>query len=87
MNLRLDGKTALVCGSSRGIGKAIAIQYAEMGASVVLLARNEQLLKKTLNELRKDNGQEHTYIQTDFTHPEKVIEKLDNYLDLNKVIL
>ena len=44
MNIRLDNRTALVCGSSQGMGKAIAIQFSEMGANVILMARNEELL-------------------------------------------
>ena len=48
MNLNLKGKCALVCGSSQGMGKAIAIQLASQGANVVLFARNE----KTLNSVK-----------------------------------
>ena len=46
MNLDLTGKNALVCGSTAGIGKAIAKELAEMGARVVLMARNEEKLQK-----------------------------------------
>ncbi len=52
MNIRLDGKTALVCGSSKGIGKAIADRFAEMGANLVLIARNEDRLLAINNEYR-----------------------------------
>ena len=46
MNLNLTGKTALVCGSTQGIGKAIAMELATMGANIVLLARNEGSLQQ-----------------------------------------
>jgi 3-oxoacyl-[acyl-carrier protein] reductase len=86
MKIELNGKTALVCGSSQGLGKAIALQFSKLGASVVLMARNEELLKKTLQELKRYNGQEHTFIQADFDNPGKVIAKLDDYLTANNTI-
>ncbi|MGD9955673.1 MAG: SDR family NAD(P)-dependent oxidoreductase [Candidatus Nanopelagicales bacterium] len=43
-SFRLDGKTALVTGASRGIGRAIAEAYAEAGADVALLARDAEKL-------------------------------------------
>ena len=42
----LKDKTALVCGSSQGIGEACAIALAEMGASIILLARNADSLER-----------------------------------------
>ena len=51
MNLDLKGKSAIVCGSTQGIGKAIAEEIAEMGASLTLIARNEERLQEVKNGL------------------------------------
>ena len=48
---RLDGKTAIVTGASRGIGFAMAEALAEVGANVVLVARSEDRLRKNAEEL------------------------------------
>ena len=47
MDLRLDGKTALITGSERGIGRAIALTYASAGADVIIasLSRDETATK------------------------------------------
>ena len=51
MDLRLDGRSALVCGASQGIGRSAAERLAEMGAIVTLSARNEDNLKDVVSEL------------------------------------
>lgn len=52
----LEGKTALVTGASRGIGKAIARVLAESGVQVVCCARNEETLAQTCSEIKNDGG-------------------------------
>jgi 3-oxoacyl-[acyl-carrier protein] reductase len=51
MNIDLNGKRALVCGASQGIGEAIAHQFAIMGADIILLARSHDKLEKIRSEL------------------------------------
>lgn len=68
----LTNKNALVCGSTQGIGKAIAVELAKMGANVILLARNEEKLKVVLNELDDSMKQLHSYACADFSDPEEV---------------
>lgn len=67
MNDRLDGQHALVCGSTQGIGKATALALAARGATVILLARNEALLQRTLAELDHSAGQQHDLLPCDMS--------------------
>ncbi|HUN81569.1 MAG TPA: SDR family oxidoreductase [Phycisphaerae bacterium] len=69
---RLTGKHALVCGSTQGIGKACAMQFAELGASVTLFARDEAALKRVKNELPAGDGRAHSYLVADFNDPQRV---------------
>jgi 3-oxoacyl-[acyl-carrier protein] reductase len=66
MELSLKGKTALVCGSSQGIGKAVAIELSLLGASCILLARSAASLQNTVEELDSSSGQRHTFHAVDF---------------------
>lgn len=65
----LTGRTAVVCGSTQGIGFATAKKMATMGANLVLVARNEEKLKAALNELPIDGNQKHSYLVADFSNP------------------
>ena len=54
--LMLEGKVAIVTGSSDGIGKAIAEVFAEEGASVVMTARGKEKLDAAVEEIRAKGG-------------------------------
>jgi 3-oxoacyl-[acyl-carrier protein] reductase len=54
--MRFAGKTAIVTGASRGIGRAIALRLAREGAQVVLCARDGEALKRTAHEIETDGG-------------------------------
>ena len=76
MNLQLQNKNALVCGSTQGIGRATALLLAEEGANVTLLARNENKLKSVLQDL-PNNNQNHNYLVADFSKPNELKEVLE----------
>lgn len=80
MNLDLKSKTAVVCGSTQGIGKACAFELAELGANIVLVARNESKLKQLATELSTKDGQQHQFITADFSQPESLQSGLEEYL-------
>jgi len=67
MIISLEGKKALIGGSSQGIGEAVARQLAESGASVTLMARSENKMETIVNELPTDKGQKHSFLKVDFT--------------------
>jgi 3-oxoacyl-[acyl-carrier protein] reductase len=78
MNLSLEGKLAIVCGSTQGIGLAIAEELALLGAGCTLVARNEDSLVKAIQHLDISLRQQHDYIVADFTKPDelkKIAEK------------
>jgi 3-oxoacyl-[acyl-carrier protein] reductase len=85
MDLNLKGKRALVCGSTQGIGKASAVELANLGATITLLARDENKLKTTLIELPSTQGQKHNFIVADFSFPDHVKAVIERYVASNEV--
>jgi 3-oxoacyl-[acyl-carrier protein] reductase len=78
MNLNLNNKYALVCGSTAGIGKATAMALAAEGTQVTLIARNEEKLKAVLSELPQQR--QHDYIVADFSNPDELKKKVSDYI-------
>ncbi|MEX1001069.1 MAG: SDR family oxidoreductase [Crocinitomicaceae bacterium] len=80
MNLDLSGKTAIVCGSTQGIGLATAKELSQLGATIVLVARNEEKLKQAKKELSTRDNQQHAYVVADFSHPDELKTKINSFL-------
>lgn len=90
MDLTLQGKHAIVCGSTQGIGFAAAMELATLGAKVTLVARNEDKLRIAIAELPAQYGQLHDYIVADFSEPDllpgKVKAHIENHGDAHILI-
>lgn len=75
IEISLQNKTALICGSSQGIGFAIAEAFAKAGANCLLLSRNEESLKQALKSLPVvSNTQKHEIIVADLSDMDRVDE-------------
>lgn len=84
-----DVRRAIICGSTEGIGKAIAINLCKEGYAITLISRNLEKLKILKAELNLIKSNDHSFIQTDFDKPEEInycLSKVDN-LKLGKLVL
>ena len=70
MQLDLSGRHALVCGGSEGIGRATALELAQLGANVTLLARREDALRHAAGALPTTGTQHHGYVVADMSQTE-----------------
>ncbi len=80
MNLSLQGKTALICGSTQGIGLASAIEISKLGATCVLMARNEEALKAAIEQLNHSYNQQHQYLVADFDDVDAVKKVITDFV-------
>lgn len=85
MNIDLTGKKALIGGSSRGIGKAIAQQLAISGASVTLMARSEDKMQAILEKLPRNDNQQHQYVVVDFTNFKAYKTVITKFFETNTI--
>jgi 3-oxoacyl-[acyl-carrier protein] reductase len=85
MNLSLEGKNAVICGSTQGIGLAVAEELALLGASCTLIARNEGALKAAVQTLDIALRQQHGYLVADFSKPDEVKAVIEKHVSKNIV--
>ncbi|NND33732.1 MAG: SDR family oxidoreductase [Saprospiraceae bacterium] len=78
MNVSLKGKNALVCGSSKGIGRAIAMELAALGASVTLAARSADVLAELVTQLPNTVDQKHGFLIVDMLNTDDLAKKVRN---------
>jgi len=74
----LDGKYALITGGGRGIGKAVALEYARKGANIAITALEENELLAVVNDIKK-YGVEGISIPADLTNVEEVKLVVEEY--------
>ncbi len=80
MNLDLTNKTAVVCGSTQGMGLAIAQQLAAQGAHVVMVARDEEKLATVVKTLEQNGNQVHRTVVADFSSAADVKSAIESHL-------
>jgi len=70
VDLGIRGKTALVCGASKGLGRGCATALAREGCRVTLIARQREALEKTAGEIRAATGATVAIVPADITSEE-----------------
>ena len=76
MDTNLKGKNALVCGSSKGIGLAAAIELASLGANITLVSRSASIMASLTRQLDTQKGQHHDFLAADFSDPDDLKRKI-----------
>ena len=83
MKINLKNKRALIGGSSKGLGYAVAKQLATCGAEVTLVSRNESLLKKNIIELKELTDCDHNYLLVDYNNSKDYKKIIDEFFKTN----
>ncbi len=76
MDINLTGKNALVGGSSKGIGRAVAVELARLGANVTLVSRSADMLAAITKQLDHSQGQHHDFLAADFSNSADLKKKV-----------
>ena len=87
MEITLNNKNAIVCGSTQGIGKATAIELALMGANVTLIARDKNKLASVVSNLDTKQGQSHSYLCVDFCNTDELRTKLKSINETYHILI
>lgn len=92
--MKLNGKVTIITGASGGIGKSVAQKVLEEGSKVVLVSRNKNKLKKTVEEMGKNDNL--IYVAADVSHESEVLsvieqtltafDKIDNLINCAAII-
>jgi len=80
LDVSLEGKTAIVTGGSKGIGRAVTLAFAEAGASVALAARGQEDLDRAAKEVEAAGGRALPVV-TDVSDPEAVQNLVDRTVE------
>jgi NAD(P)-dependent dehydrogenase (short-subunit alcohol dehydrogenase family) len=75
-----NGKTILITGGGTGIGKAMALNFADLGATICMLGRRESVLKETC-EIIRDKGKMAFYHTCDIRSPDEISSSLDYFIE------
>jgi len=84
--LQLEGKTALVCGGSDGLGYGAAVELAMAGAKIVIVGRSSAKLDEKKSALDTINGLDNKALQLDFTDLEILRQSIDDLVDIHILI-
>ena len=74
----LTGRRVVVTGASRGLGRQLAIAFAKFGARVACVARNEEVLRKTVAEINKAGGVDASYFAVELRTPEAIARTISS---------
>ncbi len=85
LDIDLSDRHALVCGASRGIGRACAEALAALGATVTVVARDQARLRALAESLCEQTGKPHQWLAADFSNPDKVKEQFSAFLETHPV--
>jgi 3-oxoacyl-[acyl-carrier protein] reductase len=85
LSMDLTGKTALIGGSTQGIGLAAAQALASMGANCVLISRNEEKLAAAMQTLETKGAAQHSYLVADYSQPQQVGAVVGAYLQTHTI--
>jgi 3-oxoacyl-[acyl-carrier protein] reductase len=78
MDLGLKGRVAMIAASSKGLGRAVALELAKEGARIAMCSRNRYQLHAAAESIRTETGAEVYYAQCDVTRPEEVRSFVEN---------